>query len=300
MDLSVVIPARNEEFLGLTIEGVLENAKAKTEVIAILDGYWPDEPLPQHDRLQVIHFEEPVGQRAGTNYGCALSTAKYIMKLDAHCKVDIAFDVKLMKKCEPDWTVVPRMYNLHAFDWECPKCGWRTYQSPKPKVCEQCRNKVFQKHMVWKRRKNRRSDFMRFDTNMKFAYWRAFGKRPEAQGKIAPQMSAIGACWFMEHKRWDYLEGLDENHGSWGQVGTEIACKSWLSGGKQVVNKKTWFAHMFRTGKGFGFPYKLSGRQVNNARRYSNDIWKNNKWHKQKYPLEWMIEKFKPIPDWHD
>jgi len=38
------------------------------------------------------------------------------------------------------------------------------------------------------------------------------------------------------------LEGLDERHGFWGQFGTEISCKSWLSGGRQVVNKKTWFA----------------------------------------------------------
>ena len=35
-DLSILIPARNEMFLGKTIENILENAEADTEIIAIL------------------------------------------------------------------------------------------------------------------------------------------------------------------------------------------------------------------------------------------------------------------------
>jgi len=114
-------------------------------------------------------------------------------------------------------------------------------------------------------------------------------------------MSFIGACWFMYRQRYWDLDGLDEKHGSWGQVGTEMACKTWLSGGKLLTSKKTWFAHMFRTKHpGFGFPYKMSGNQQEKAREYSQDIWLNNKWPKQKYPLEWLVERFKPVPDWHN
>jgi hypothetical protein len=154
--------------------------------------------------------------------------------------------------------------------------------------------------MVWQRRKNRVTDFWRFDEQLKFAYWRAYGQRPEARADIADTMSSIGACFFMQRARYWELEGLDEAHGYWGQVGTELACKSWLSGGRQVVNKKTWFAHMFRTGKGFGFPYHLSGKQVGRARKRSKQLWLGNSWPKAKHDLQWLVDKFAPVPGWHD
>ena len=63
-----------------------------------------------------------------------------------------------------------------------------------------------------------------------------------------------------------------------------------------MVNKKTWYAHMFRTqGGDFGFPYPNPG--VEKAREYSRKLWLENKWDKAKYPLSWLIEKFKP-PHW--
>ena len=64
---------------------------------------------------------------------------------------------------------------------------------------------------------------------------------------------------------------MDERHGSWGQFGTELACKAWLSGGEMVTSTKTWCAHLFRTGN-FSkngestWPYPLSQRQVDAAR----------------------------------
>lgn len=302
MDLSVLIPARNEEFLGNTIADVLHNARAETEIIAVLDGQWPVYELPDHERLTLIYHSEPVGQRAATNEAARLSRAKFIMKLDAHCSVGKGFDVKLMADCKEDWTVIPRMFNLHVFDWECKKCGARTYQGVEPKDCQaRCGGKEFEKVLVWRRRKNRVTDSWRFDNNLKFQYWRAYGKRPEIKAqKISDTMSSIGACFFMHRKRYWEIDGLDENHGSWGQIGTEIACKSWLSGGRQVVNKKTWFGHMFRTGKGFSFPYKLRGRQVNKARNHSRKLWIENTWPKAVHDLPWLIEKFSPVPDWDE
>ena len=297
MDLSVIIPARNEEFIQQTVDNVLEMATGDTEVIVILDGYWPEPGLADHPKVTIIHHEQPIGQRAATNEGVKLSQAKYIMKLDAHCSMDKGFDVKLMADCEPDWTVVPRMYNLHAFDWECKGCGHRTYQGALPARCDNCdSDKGFKKKIVWKEKTNPASDFMRFNQDLKFQYWREYKTRDEAKSDIADQMCAIGACYFMHRDRYWDIGGLDEGHGSWGQMGVEIACKSWLSGGKQVVNKKTWFAHMFRTGNGFGFPYSNPG--IRKARAHSQDLWKNNNWDKAIHPLSWLIEKFAPVPDW--
>jgi glycosyltransferase involved in cell wall biosynthesis len=299
MDLSVVIPARNEMFLKATIESVLKNIEGETEVIAVLDGAWAEPQIPDHPRVNLVYHSQSIGQRAATNEGVRLSRAKYIMKLDAHCAVDKGFDVKLMRDCQRDWTVIPRMYNLHVFDWKCKKCGHQTYQGPYPTSCEKCDNKEkegWERFMVFQPRWNRETDFARFDNTLHFQYWGAYKKREESKGDIADLMCFVGACFFMERERYWDIEGLDEKHGSWGQMGVEISCKSWLSGGRLVVNKKTWFSHLFRTQPGFGFPYPNPG--VEKARAYSRYLWMENKWRKQKYSLKWLLHKFGPVPDW--
>jgi hypothetical protein len=47
------------------------------------------------------------------------------------------------------------------------------------------------------------------------------------------------------------------------------------------------------------WPYPISQRDVNRAREYSRNFWRSNTWSKAVHPLEWLVEKFKPIPGWH-
>jgi glycosyltransferase involved in cell wall biosynthesis len=302
VDLSVLITARNEMFLKRTVEDVLGKIRGKTEIIVVLDGAWAEPALVDDPRVTIIYHNESVGQRAAINEAARVSQAKFIMKLDAHCSMDEGFDVKLMKDCEFNWVVIPRLYNLHAFDWVCQKCGERKYQGPTPEHCYKpdCDGKV-EREMIWKPRLKKRSDFMRFDNELHFQYWGDFEKRPEAKLSIADTMSNLGACFFMHRDYYWELDGLDEKHGSWGQMGTEISCKTWLYGGRQVVNKNTWYSHMFRTqGGDFGFPYPVKGNDQEHARRHSRDIWRRNKWPKAKHNLAWMIEKFWPVPGWNE
>lgn len=312
-ELSVLVPARNEQFLPNTVQDLVAQMRGDTEIIVVLDGAWPEVALPQHPKVHIIYRPESIGQRAATNEAARISTAKFIMKADAHCRFDEGFDVKLMADCERDWTVIPRMYNLHAFSWQCDKCGHTDnsamYQGPKPgttsskvRECPKCQqtSDAYSQRLVWEPRWSRKSDFARFDSELHFQYWGDYGKRPEAQGEIADVMSSVGACWFMRRDRYWELGGLDEGHGSWGQMGTEIACKTWLSGGRQVVNKKTWFSHMFRTQPGFSFPYAMSDGQVQAARRYSQAMWRGNAWPQQRRPLSWLLEKFWPVPGWSE
>ena len=102
-DLSILIPARNEMFLATTIENILENIEADTEIIAILDGDWPEPPVSDHPRVTVIHHES-IGQRAATNEGARISQAKFIMKADAHCAFDKGFETE-------------NLDNIMLFDW---------------------------------------------------------------------------------------------------------------------------------------------------------------------------------------
>lgn len=140
------------------------------------------------------------------------------MKLDAHCAVDKGFDVKLMADCEPDCTVIPRMYNLHVFDWECTQCGARYYQADPVPTCTKCSSTEFKQTMVWKPRLKMRTDFARFDNTLHFQYWRNYHKRPEANGDIADVMSSVGACFFMHRDRFlswkDWMKILDSGDSS--------------------------------------------------------------------------------------
>lgn len=318
MDLSVLIPARNEEWLAKTITDVLAHARAETEVIAVMDGDWIAPPVEDHPRVHIVKTGTPIGQRAATNLAARMSTAAYLLKLDAHCSVDEGFDAKLIQADKelgrPDVTQIAAMLNWHVFNWRCQACGHETYQGPKPATCESCKKADgFERVVVWQPRTRKfawstkpgeggqvRTEFWRFDSDLHFQYDNQRRKRPESQGEIVDVMSSVGCTFFMRRERFFEIGGLDEGHGSWGQYGTEIACKSWLSGGRHVVNKRTWIGHLFRTqGAAFGFPYPMRSADQEHARQYSKRMWLENRWPGQVYPLSWLIEKFAPIEGWH-
>jgi len=299
VDLSVIIPARNEEFLGETVKGVLDNSRANTEIVVVLDGEWPVNSLRIDPRLSILYRPESIGQRAAMNEAFRLSRGRWIMKLDAHCAVDEGFDRKLLSVIKPDWTMAPCMKNLHVFDWVC-SCGHRIYQGPIPKKCPSCSGSSFSREIVWIPKSSPNSCSFRFDRDLRFQYWREFGKRPEGKGPIAPSLSLQGSCFMLSREKYEELNIADEEHGSWGQQGTEVACKTWLSGGQVMIMKTTWYAHLFRTQAGFTFPYKLESGQVDHARKYSRELFLEGKWDKAIYDLNWLLEKFKPVPGWHD
>ena len=297
MKLSIVIPARNEEFLQRTVEDILENIEGDTEILVGLDGYWANPPIKDHPKVTILHHTESVGQRAITNDLVNLSRAKYIMKVDAHCSFDKGFDVKMMNLMEDDITMIPTMRNLWAFDWKCYDCGKRTYQGITPEKCTDCGGTNIKKKIVWEGKSNPQSTAYRFDKELHFQYWNEYGK--PLKGDLTPTLSAQGSCFMITRWRYRKLNICDEAHGSWGQQGTEVALKTWLSGGRLLVNRTTWYAHMFRTkGGDFGFPYPNGG--IKAARKYSQDLWLNNKWDKQIMTLEELLNKFKPVPDWHE
>lgn len=292
-DLSILMPSRNEIFTAKTIENVLANSSERCEIICVLDGQWPPEPIPQHPRVTVVYLPKSIGQRAATNVAARLSKAKYVMKLDSHCSLGQGFDEIMMADMQDDWVMVPTMYNLHAFDWVCPD-GHRRYQGPSG-VCKDC-GKPTKMDILWKAKPSPETTSMRFDRDLKFQYWGEYKK--QQKGDLVETMSLLGACWMVTREKYWEWKICDENHGSWGQQGTEVACKGWMSGGAVMVTKKTWFAHMFRTqGGDFGFPYPISGGDVDRARKYSKDLWFGNKWDKAVHDLDWLIKKFNP-PDW--
>jgi len=213
---------------------------------------------------------------------------------------------------------VPVMRNLWAFDWVCTKCGWRTYQGRTPIKCGWKKDRVTDWHKIggcdaegtmvrdfkWIGKNNPQSDSYTFDTEPHFQYFREYRKRPEYKKMLKEtgltySMSLQGSFFMLTREKYWELNICDEHFGSWGSQGIEVACKTWLSGGKVMVSHKTWYAHMFRSqGGDFGFPYPQKDRKVKENRALAKDYFFNNKFDKAVHPLSWLVKKFWPVPGW--
>lgn len=300
-DLSIIIPSRNEAFLANTIEDILKKSRGRTQVIATLDGYWPDPPVKHNPHVVLAHYSEPIGQRAAMNVAAKLSRAKYIAKCDAHCGFDEGFDVKLMADMKDNWTIAPIMRNLHAFDWVCEN-GHTRYQGPSGNcgICGAKEHREFR----WIGKPNPQNDCYSFNSEPHFQYFKEYRSRPEYQKMLAETgltetMCLQGSFFMMTREKYWELGVCDEAFGSWGNQGIEVAIKTWLSGGKCMVSHKTWYGHMFRPRVGdFGFPYPPSGRTQEKAKNYSRDLFFSDKYEKAIHPLSWLVEKFWPVPGW--
>lgn len=305
IDLSILIPSRCEEWLAETLADLIVNIRGETEIIAVVDGEKFPKTLPQHERLKIIELKDSIGQRAATNLAAREARGTYLMKTDAHTAWKKGFDTALLqgfKDLGDNVTQVPVMRNLHVFDWVCPE-GHRRYQSPSG-PCETC-GKETRKDLVWYAKPNPSSVAYRFDHTLHFQYFKSWKTSKQYQEQVktgyTETMSLQGSCFVLHKDKYWGLNICDEAFGSWGQQGVEVACKTWLSGGRCIVNHNTWYAHLFRTSGGdFGFPYRISDKQVNAAREHSRKLFLDNNWDQQIHPLIWLIDKFAPVPNWHD
>ena len=330
MRLSIIIPARQEMFLAKTVENILENIEDDTEVIAVLDGAWTDPPIPHHERVNVIYLPESVGQRAATSIGAKLARGKYIAKTDAHCSFDKGFDRKMIEFMEKhgNITAVSIMHNLWAFDWKCMKCGSRWYQGTTPTQCmiqerapvpnPACDSKDFKRIITWKveakrhesaaknwkRRHSPTNTSYCFDSEPHFQYFNDYARRPETtkmrdEERYTETMSLQGSFWMMSREKYLAYIPFRERFGSWGNEGIEIACREWLTGGKVLVNHDTWYGHLFRTqGGDFNFPYKQAQNKVRETKKAVWDAIRNMEIPGQILPVDWLIERFAPVPGW--
>lgn len=313
-DLSILIPARNEQFISNTVDNLLKSKRGKTEILVGLDGSWVDPPIIDHDDVKIVYYPESIGQRGMQNKLASLSKAKYVAKTDAHCAFSEGFDVELMKTFDElgdNITVAPMMLNLWAYDWKCMKCGSRWYQGPTPTKCmrrgkntsevlehPECDGTKFTQRIVFRPRPDTpHSTSYRFDNMLHFQYFDEY--KAKQIGDLVESMSLQGSFFMATRENYWQKELCDESWGSWGQQGSEVALKTWLSGGRVIINKCCSYGHLFRTQPGFSFPYQQSGSQQQKARDICNDVFKNNKWPQQIHDLKWLVEKFWPVPGWN-
>jgi len=290
--LSVIIPSRNELFLPQTINDLLMKASGEIEVVTVLDGYWPEpsegfnhelwSSLLSNKNLVVLHRGYSRGMRNGINSAAAAASGKWLMKVDAHCMFAEGFDEVLKADCDDNWVVIPRRERLDAENWcrrsetgdKRPAIDYEFLSYPYWKP-----NQVGIHGTVWSERARERLDKPEYDID----------DNPAFQG----------SCWFttLDHF-WKRIGGLqEEGYGTFIGEPQEIGNKTWLGGGRLIVNKKTWYAHLHK-GRQYGRGYSANKGELTAGNAYSVNYWMRNLWEDRVHDISWLIEKFWPMPSW--
>jgi glycosyltransferase involved in cell wall biosynthesis len=275
--VSIIVPSRNEAYAARTVEDVLAKATGEVEVIAVLDGGWANPPLPYHDkRLKVLHRGTALGMRPAINSAVQMATGQFLLKCDAHVMFAEGFDEVLKADYHEDnWVVVPRRYALDPDKWAIDE------SNPKYPIDAHYLSYPFE----------REEDST---CGMHGTEWRA-RRKTRADVLLDDEMSSQGSCWFMSRKHWDrVLQPLDVSYyGNFIQEFQEVGMKAWAAGGAVKVNKRTWYAHLYK-GKKHGRGYSMVG--TNHQMGAVNCI--------ERWMFEFgdvtrrLVEKFSPVPTW--
>lgn len=259
MKLSIIIPSVNDPSLQKTIDDIHKKAKGEHEIIVVADGCGVN-----ITGATVVHNKERLGLRGSVNRGVKHSSGEYILKTDEHCMFGEGFDEILLSEIEDNWIVVPRRYKLDVDVWmnfdESPMDYDRLLIDRPDKIGG----------VRWSNRDRARKNIL-LDETMVFQ----------------------GSFYLMSRKHWNWLGGLNEaGYGPFAQEAIELALKTWLGGGKVMVNKKTWYSHKHRK---FGRIVAPEGKLVKAGNKYSKDYWLNNRWEERIHDLDWLLKRFNII-----
>lgn len=272
--VSIILPCRNEKLENLerTLDSIYENATGDIEIIVGFDG--PPYLIPKKidERYNGMFFPRVVGIKTNITAMASMATGKYIYKSDAHCRFDKGFDEKLQQDMEDDWIVMPR-FKIIKDDWSIQeRDGKEEFYDYFYLCCPFTDPKGF-----------------RFKAG---GHWR---ERTDERLNIpideTPQMHGSG--WFMTRDRYFELGGFPniDPHGH-AQEPLWLGLKNQLMGGKLMVNKNTWYAHLHQQGNKRG--YHMDKQQENISYDLAATTFMSDP-----RMFEWL-EKNMPMPTWSD
>jgi len=272
--LSIIIPSRNERYLQATIDGLLANALGEVEIIPVIEGQTmhPTGSSRPDPRVKPVVHAEPQGMRPAINAGAAAANGEYLMKCDAHCIFAPGYDLELKASCADGELVVPTRHSIDAEAW-APKLRFFNYAYlTYPWTPTQYGIGLHAKTFDW-------------DDNKRVNHARAHLRVDEI-------MSFQGSCWLMRRETFmRRLNPLDHENYYFYQEAQEIGFKIWLSGGRCLVNKNTWYAHLHKastTGRGF----YLSLHKKRRSEAYAAEYWTGDKWPQATRTFAWLVEHF--------
>ena len=275
VNVSIIITSRTEKFLNNTINDLLAKATGEIEIIAVLDGYG-DTPYKKviDPRVKYISFPLPVNlerrKRQAVNAGVSISHGKYVMWIDAHCVVGKGFDEILARDCKDNWIMVPRRYRMDYQKWD--------------RKIDEDRPPIDYVYPMWQylKKKNRIAGY-KWDL-------RSIERKDIMIDDI---MITQGSLIFTSRKWFDKMGFMKlEGYTGWGQEGEEVCMETIKAGGRAVVNKNTWYAHLHK-GQMHGRMYKWTTVEPSYA--YSYNYWV----HENKEFFVKLIEDNLPIPNFN-
>lgn len=281
--VSIIIPSRNEQFLSQTVADMLSKAEGDIELVVVLDGYWPNPPLPDNPRVKVLHFGSAQGMRPAINAAlasCHLTTGEFFLKCDAHVMWDKGYDVKLKNDYhERNWILTARRFALEPLSWTIDTSN-RKYPIDYHFLSE---------------------PYERHGDSTPGLHGSAWTERREARKNILldDEMTSQGSGWFMCREHWEQrLAPLEiAKYGVFWHEFQELGLKTWLGGGAVKITKNTWYAHLYK-GSRFGRGYSTRGMGHEEGTAFCTDYWMNDQWPNQIRTMRWLIEKFWPVPTW--
>jgi len=282
--VSVCVPSRNETYLQRTIDDVLTKAAGEVEVIVVLDGAPPVEPLREDARVRTIYNEQAKGIGWASWDAAQVATGDYLMKLDAHCLLAEGYDEVLKAECAWDWLLVPSRYQLKEQEWRCGYGPIEYLYMTYPWLEEPQFGGGFH-GKKWLG-----------ENGLEGRYF--FRENRDKAILIDDMMAFQGSLWFMHRDNFLRLGGVDRRY--WlTQEAPSIGMKVWESGGRCAICKKTWYAHLHK-GQAHGRGYPMSRRQQIEDNFYSADYWMHDRWksRKRKRGITWWVDHFWPIPGW--
>uniref|UniRef100_A0A6M3J1E7 Putative glycosyltransferase n=1 Tax=viral metagenome TaxID=1070528 RepID=A0A6M3J1E7_9ZZZZ len=273
--VSILIPSRNEEFLKETVDDIFNKARGEFEVIVILDE--KDQPLKPRPNLHIHKKVGKPGLRSAINQGVDIAKGPYIMKTDGHCMFSEGFDVILSKDVEDNEVIIPRRYSLIPETWEInysrPTVDYEYVVFPYSHILFSVRTGG-----KWHERSEERKELLLDD-----------------------EMAFQGSCWLTTKKHIESIGGYSVETSTGDEFvleSEELANKTWLSGGRCMVNKRAWYAHLHKGKRGRG--YFINKWPMRRQRIFHIDYWMNDRWPQAIHKFEWLVERFWPIPGWPD
>jgi len=281
--VSIIIPARNEKNIVHTLFDIAKKARGDIEIIVGTNG------SPYHinnlsidsilgkGRIKAINFPENIGIKGNINTLALSASGKYLFKLDAHTSVGEGFDEILKADMQDDWIVMPR-FKIIKDDWSIQmRDGKEEFYDYFFLSCPftDKRGLRFKAGGHWGEKTAEKLDVLIDET---------------------PQIHGSG--WFMTKDRFFELGGfpLQDPYGH-GQEPVWIGLRNWLMGGKVMVNKKTWYAHLHQSSNQRGYPENRhhTEQTYNSVASY----WLSDKEPNLLHKFDWFIsEKFPNMPTW--
>ncbi len=222
--LSVVIPHRNETFLGFTVRRLQETVRVPLEIITVDDG--SDQPYEIPRGVRHIRFAKPIGAQFARNTGIEAASFDTVLIIDAH-----------MNFTDDDWA--QKLVDYNRANPSHVGCPIMRSLTPERMEMEDARGRYYGAHII---PFDEREDEELHPADRRRILVDKWNKRKGVQqvGCVLGGAYFLSRRWYQERllSPWAELRG-------WGYLEANISIPNYLLGGENVC-LDIEIGHMFR------------------------------------------------------